>query len=330
MQAQIVEQWGPPSVFKQVFIPKPQVPPRGLLIQVMATSVNPIDCKIRAGVASEVAPALPAVLHGDVAGVVAEVGSQVKDWRVGEEVYACAGGVRGTGGALAEWMVADSDCVAKKPKTLSFREAAALPLITLTAWTALFLKGAIWPGCRLVVHGGVGGVGHIAVQLGKWAGAEVSATVGSEEDLLLVSKLGAQHGINFRKETVPDYVQRVTQGKGFEVIFDTVGGKNLELSFQAASMNGAIVTTAARSTNDLTLMHHKGLSLHVISILLPLLHGVGRKEQGEILEKAASLVEEGAVRPLMDPRRFLISEVAEAHAYVESGQSKGKVVLEGF
>jgi NADPH2:quinone reductase len=306
----------------------PSVRPGYVLVQVKATSVNQIDCKIRAGLVSEIAPALPAILHGDVAGVIAEVGPGVKGFKKGDEVYACAGGVKGSGGALAEYILVDADCLAVKPASLSFAQAAALPLVTITAWTALFLRAGLKKGQTLLVHGGVGGVGHIGVQLGKWCGARVSTTVGSEEDFVLAKQLGAEHVINFRSEKVVDYVGRITEGRGFDVVFDTVGGKNLDLSFQAAGLNGKVTTTAARSTNDLTLMHNKGLSLDVVFMLIPLVYNEGRAEQGEILRQAAKLVDQGKLIPLIDERRFSISDVASAHAHLESGKARGKVVLE--
>lgn len=327
MRAEIIHEFGSPAVFKKAEIPKPQIQPNHVIIQVKATSVNQIDCKIRAGLVPSIAPAFPAVLHGDVAGVIAEVGPHVGRWKVGDEVYACAGGIKGTGGALAEYMLADSDCIAKKPKFLSFAQAAALPLVSITAWTALFLRAHIKAGCQLLIHGGVGGVGHIAVQLAKWAGAKITTTVGAEEDFELARKLGANHIVNFRKESVTEYVNRLTEGKGFEVIFDTVGGKNLDLSFQAAALNGTIATTASRSTNDLTLMHQKGLSLHVVFMFIPLLFHLDRKHQGEILEKVSQLVDQGNVLPLVDSHHFSISDIAKAHEYLESGKAKGKVVV---
>lgn len=327
VKAQVIQQFGPPSVFKMVEMQKPVNQPGHVIVGVKATSVNPIDCKIRAGQLPAIAPTLPAVLHGDVAGVIVQVAPHVSGWKVGDEVYACGGGVKGTGGALAEFMLVDSACLAHKPKSLSFAQAAALPLVTITAWTALFLRAKVKAGMNLLVHGGVGGVGHIGVQLAKWAGANVSVTVGSDEDFDLARKLGAQYTINYRTETAAQYVQRVTQEKGFDLIFDTVGGKNLDLSFQAAALNGTVVTTSSRSTNDLTPMHQKGLSLHLVFMLIPLLFNLDRKHQGEILTKAAGLVDEGKLFPLIDDRMFQFDEAAQAHEYVESGKARGKVVI---
>lgn len=324
MKAQSIFTFGGPEVFKETDLPKPTVRPGHLIIQVKATSVNPVDCKIRSGALSDIAPDLPAVLHGDVSGIVSEVGPQVSAFKTGDEVYACAGGVKGTSGALAEYMLADAALVAKKPRTLSFSEAAAMPLVTITACTGLLLLKA---GQTCLIHGGAGGVGHIAVQLAKAAGAKVFATVSTEEDAALARKLGAEETINYKEETVAEYVQRLTGGNGFDVIFDTVGGKNLDLSFQAAALNGRIATTSSRITTDLSPMHAKGLTLSVVFMLIPLLYNLGRAPQGEILKQAALLADQGKLRPIVDKHRFSFSEVSKAHAYLESGKATGKVVI---
>ncbi|GAP99989.1 alcohol dehydrogenase catalytic domain-containing protein [Leptolyngbya sp. NIES-2104] len=118
-------------------MPPPEVLPNHVLIRVKATSVNPVDCKIRQGAVPDISPEFPAILHGDVAGVVEAVGEGVQRFSVGDEVYGCAGGVRGMGGTLAEFMLADADLIAKKPRSLGMREAAALPLVAITAWEGL-------------------------------------------------------------------------------------------------------------------------------------------------------------------------------------------------
>ena len=163
MEAMIIRQFGDPEVFEKASVARPQVYPGQVLIKVAATSVNPVDCKIRQGKLAAIAPELPAILHGDVAGVIEEVGENVKDFNVGDEVYACAGGVKGTGGALAEYILADADLVALKPDSLSFRQSAALPLVSITAWTALIDKASIKAGQKVLIHGATGGVSHIGI-----------------------------------------------------------------------------------------------------------------------------------------------------------------------
>jgi len=327
MRAMIIDEFGGPEVFKEADIPMPAMKPGHVLIRVHATSVNPIDCLIRT-MGPPFAPMLPAVLQGDVAGTVEAVASDAGTFKPGDEVYACAGGVIGTGGALAEYMLADAALVVHKPKSLSMREAAALPLVTITAWEGVFLRARIKLGHTVLVHGGAGGVGHIVVQLAKQAGATVYATVSSEKKAKIARSFGADEVIHYKQEDVKSYVDRLTGGKGFDVVFDTVSGGNLAKSFEAAKLNGEVIATVALGQFDLAPVHLKGLSLHVIFMLIPLIHGINRSVHGSILRDAARLVEEGKLKPLVDPHEFRISDVAEAHQLLESGEAIGKVVLQ--
>ncbi|MGE6721279.1 zinc-dependent alcohol dehydrogenase family protein [Peribacillus frigoritolerans] len=327
MKAQIIQSFGDPSVFQLEEVSKPELKPGHVLIKVKASSVNPIDTKVRAGAVPAVSPEFPAVLHGDVAGLVSAVGEGVTEFKVGDEVFGCAGGFKGTGGALAEFMLADADLLAHKPKNLTMEEAAALPLVAITAWEALFNRAHLVPGQDILIHAATGGVGHIAIQLAKWKGATVYITASSQEKLEIGTRLGADVTINYREESVHDYVQKYTDGKGFDVVFDTVGGENLDRSFEAAAVHGTVAAIAARSTHDLSPVHSKGLSLHVTFMLLKILNKDMHKQYGEILKKVAKVVEEGKLRPLVDPNMFTFDEVSKAHEYMESGKAIGKIVL---
>lgn len=327
MQAQIITQFGDPSVFQLTEIAKPILQAGQVLIKVLATSVNQIDCKIRSGAVTGIAPEFPAILHGDVAGVVEAIAPDVTNFQIGDEVYGCAGGLRGSGGALAEFMAADARLLAKKPRTLSILETAALPLVSITAWDALFNKAQLTNNQKILIHGGVGGVGHIAVQLAKWRGTHVTVTVMHTTDFALAKSLGADEVINAKEEHVEQYVQRLTQGRGFDIVFDTVGGPNLDRALHAAAINGAVATTAARSTHDLTSLHSKSLSLHGVFMLLPLLNNEGRERHGKILAQIAEIVDQKKLKPLVDSRQFTLKTAPEAHALLESGHAQGKVVL---
>lgn len=328
MKALIIEQFGNPETFKEADLATPDVLPHHVLIQVAATSVNPVDYKIRQGIVADIAPNFPAVLHGDVAGTIAAVGAGVDRFNVGDAVYACAGGVKGTSGALAEYMLADVRLVAHKPNSLTMAEAAALPLVSITAWEGLIDRAKVQPGQKVLVYGATGGVGHMGVQLAKWAGATVYALVSSDEKAAIARKLGADFTINYRHQPVEEFVTEYTSGQGFDVVFDTVGNDNLQQAFKAAKLNGIVVSIVSLSQQDLTLLHAKGLTLHLVFMLIPLLHGVGRSRHGEILRKLAKLVDAGTVRPLLDAKVFNFSEVAEAHHRGESGRAIGKVVLQ--
>lgn len=327
MKAQLINTFGDPSVFQLSQIAEPNLKTGHVIIKVMATSVNQIDCKIRSGAVTAIAPDFPAILHGDVAGVIEAVATDVTTFKKGDEVFGCAGGVKGLGGALAEFMLADVKLIAKKPKSFSMIEAAVLPLVGITAWEALFIKTNLNNKKNILIHGGVGGVGHIALQLAKASGAKVFTTVLKEEDFALTKSMGADEIINAKEESVEEYVKRLTDNEGFDIVFDTVGGANLDKSLQAAKIEGSVVTTAARSTHDLTPMHNKALNLHAVFMLLPLLKNKGREQLGKILSEIATLADEAKIKPLIDSNVFTLETVKEAHAFLESGKAQGKVAI---
>lgn len=327
MKALVIEQFGNSSVFKEADLATPDTLANHVLIQVAATSVNPVDYKIRQGVVAGIAPSFPAVLHGDVAGTITAVGAGVTQFRSGDEVYACAGGVKGLGGALAEYMLADVRLVAHKPKSLTMAETAALPLVSITAWEGLIDRAKIQPGQKVLVYGATGGVGHIGVQLAKWAGAEVYALTSSDEKAAIAHRLGADITINYRQQPVEEFVAEHTDSQGFDVVFDTVGNDNLQNAFKAAKLNGTVVSIVSLSQQDLTALHTKGLTLHLVFMLIPMLFNVNRTYHGEILSKLAQIVDEGKIRPLLDSRTYSMTEIAAAHQHAESGQAIGKIVL---
>ena len=326
MKAIVIKQFGEPNVFQTADLPVPEVLGDRVLIRVAATSVNVVDYKIRRGAVADIAPDFPAILHGDVAGVIEAVGDEVDAFKIGDEVYACAGGVKGTSGALADYLLADARLVALKPKSLTMAEAAALPLVSITAWEGLIARAKVQSGQKVLIYGGTGGVGHIGVQLAKWSGATVYALVSNDEKAAIARQLGADVTINYRQTPVAEFVAEHTDGEGFDVVFDTVGNDNLQNAFQAAKLNGTVVSIVSLSRQDLTLLHAKGLTLHLVYMLIPMLYETGRSAHGEILTKVADLVDRGQVRPLLDPKSFTFTEVAAAHTYVESG-AVGKVVL---
>lgn len=327
MKVQAIQHFGDHSVFETLEMPKPAIKAGYVLMRVIASSVNPVDYKIRSGMYPGISPEFPAVLHGDVAGVVEEVGSGVTEFKMGDEVYGCAGGVKGEGGALGEFMLADARLIAIKPKSLSMIEAAAMPLVGITAWEALFQKIKVTTGQKVLIHAGTGGVGHIAIQLAKWAGATVYATVSSPEKAALAKSFGATDTIDYRNESVSDYVERLTEGKGFDVVFDTVGGENIDHSIAAVGHYGDVITIQSHSTHNLSLLHAKSASLHVVFMLLPLLYNNQRERHGDILKHIAMLADKGFLKPHIDPHPFSFEEVGRAHAFLESGKAMGKVVI---
>ena len=330
MKAYITQKYGADGRFELAEIDTPEPGEGEILINVKATSINPIDNKL---LRHELGfnPELPAVLHGDVAGVVSAVGPGVHSFEVGDEVYACAGGFIGTPGALAEYIPADQRLVAHKPKSLSFAEAAALPLVVLTAWESLIDSANIQPGEHVLVHGGTGGVGHVGVQLAKAKGARVAATVSSDDKAEIARSLGADDIINYRDESVNAYVQRLTDGRGFDAVYDTVSGPVFGQSLNATRIRGRIVTVfTGTETTTLDLMNAfiKAATIHTQNMSIPLITGEGRAHHGEILRETAELADGGKLRPLIDPNRFTFAQANEAHTLFESGKHVGKIVLD--
>lgn len=331
MKAYPITQYGDPDYFTAMDLPDPTPGPGQVLIQVAASSVNPVDTKIRAG-GREMCPDLPAVLHMDVSGTVVALGDGVSDFQIGDRVYGCAGGLRTIAGevlpgALAEYMPADARLLAKAPEKLDLAEAAALPLVTITAWEALIDRAKIAPDQAVLIHAGAGGVGHIAIQLARWAGSRVYTTVSSDAKAAIARELGAHVTIDYRHTPVAAYVAEHTGGAGFPVVLDTVGGENLQRSLEAAAVEGVVCTILASGEHDLSLLHAKGLSLHAIFMLIPMLYDRRRDDHGKILGVVADLVDRGQLRPWIDPERFAFAEAAQAHRKVMEGRSVGKVLL---
>ncbi|MEM6889778.1 MAG: zinc-dependent alcohol dehydrogenase family protein [Pseudomonadota bacterium] len=327
MKAMVLNSYGPNAAFEPVELPDPVATSGHVVVRVAATSVNTVDTMIRSlGEELPLSPPLPAVLGMDFAGTVVAVGEGVNDFATGDEVYGCAGGLMDLPGALAEYINADARLIAHKPKTLSLRTAAALPLVGITAYEGLTRAG-IGEGQTVLVQGGAGGVGHVAVQIAQHLGATVSATGRGADQLALIKGLGARP-LDFTTQRVEDYVDAHTAGVGFDVVFDSVGGQNMTNSFEAARLNGHVASTVAMVEIDLTPAHFKGLSLHVVFMLIPMMHNVGRQTHGDILRILADMADAGGLKPIVDEQRFRWPDVSAAHAHLTNGSAVGKVVLE--
>ncbi|TWT30553.1 Zinc-type alcohol dehydrogenase-like protein [Thalassoglobus neptunius] len=327
MKAMFLKAYGDNSKFEAAEVDPPELQPGHVRVKIAASSVNTVDTMIRRmGKELPLSPDTPAILGMDFSGTVEAVCDGVADYSVGDAVYGCAGGLADLQGTLAEFIVADSNLIAKKASNLSMREAAALPLVAITAYEGLQRAG-IQAGQKVLVHGGSGGVGHVAVQLAKHWGADVYSTGGGEQQLALIEKLGATP-INYKTESVAEYVNKHTDGAGFEVVFDSVGGANLLKSFEAAALNGNVATTVSMCELDLTTAHFKGLSLHVVFMLIPMLHNFRREDHAEILKDLTKISESGGLKPVLDEKQFSLEEVGNAYARLESGKGMGKVVVD--
>jgi NADPH:quinone reductase len=272
---------------------------------------------------------MPAILGCDGAGIVVAVGEQVSQFSVGDEVYFCWGGLGAETGTYAEFAVVDQRNVALKPKSLSFAEAAAVPLVMITAWEALCDRARIEPGQRVLIHAGAGGVGHVAVQIAKLKGARVCTTVSSEAKASFVQQLGAELAINYRQTNFVADVLDWTAGEGVDIVFDTVGGSVFSQSFAATRIYGDVVTLLdSAPETDWKTARSRNLRLSFELMLTPLLKGLvtAQQHQVNILTQAAQWIDAGQLKIHLG-KTFPLGAAADAHRFLEAGSVTGKVSL---
>lgn len=311
-------------------VPKPELPsPHHLRVKLAAAGVNPVDTKLRAKPAYH-PDKLPAILGCDGAGVVEAVGDQVTRFKVGDEVYFCNGGIGDEPGNYAEYTTLHEEYCAAKPANLSLQDAAALPLVLLTAWEALVERAELKREQTILIHAAAGGVGHVALQLAHHLGAKIAVTVGDSRKAALAQGLHAEKIINYREQDFVKETQDWTDGKGADVVFDTVGGETYLRSLNAARIGGKVVSVLATplSAGDVQLARMRNLSLGFELMLTPQalnLHDE-RVRQRKILEEGAKLVEAGKLGVLVT-HRLPLEQAAEAHKLIEAGGMIGKIVL---
>lgn len=298
-----------------------------VLVKVIASGVNPLDTKISQGQGAHARQPFPAVLGMDLAGVVVALGEGVTSFHTGEEVYGMAGGIGGQQGSLAEYICVDADLIARKPDTLSMREAAALPLVFITAWEGLVDRANVHAGQKVLIQGGAGGVGHIAIQIAKARGAQVYATA-SAKNRDVIERFGAT-AIDYNDQAPAEYMNQYTDGEGFDIVYDTVGGATLDASFAVTKVyTGHVVSCLGWGEHKLAPLSFRGATYSGVFTLLPLLTGKGRKHHGDILAEATRLAESGALRVLLDERTFTLDTVNQAYAIVSGATAKGKIVVD--
>ena len=312
MKAMIIKAFGGSDVFEPQEMPKPQPGANQVLVKVHATSINPVDFKIRqAGSWAGVKP--PAIIGYDVSGVIEAVGEEVKDFKVGDEVFYTPEIFGGPAGSYAEYHVANEAIVAHKPINLSHIEAASIPLAGGTAWDALITRANLQVGESVLIHGS-GGVGSLAVQIAKAAGARILVTCSSRM-VDLVKELGADCAIDYKSQDFVEVVQQ-TQEMGVDVVFDTVGGSTLAQSIAVTKPHGRMVSIV-NTTGDLFAAHPKNITLHFLFL----------ERARYKLDSLRTLIERGKLKPVIDSVMPL-SDVAQAHDRIEQGGLQGKIVLE--
>jgi NADPH:quinone reductase-like Zn-dependent oxidoreductase len=325
MKALVLEEFNTPYVEKELNTPTAGI--GEVLVKISASGVNPLDIKIKAGQAAHAQAKLPAILGIDLAGTVIEVGEGINNFNIGDEVYGMTGGIAGVPGSLAEYAAVDANLIARKPKNLNMHNTAAVPLIFITAWEGLVDRANVGPGKNVLIHGGAGGVGHIAIQIAKAKGANVFSTA-SPKDHDLIKCYGAQP-IDYTSLTVEEYVEAYTNGEGFDIVFDTVGGAVLDASFKAAKQYyGHVISILGWGTHHLAPLSFKGATYSGVFTLYPLITGKGRAHHSEILQEATKMIESGQLIPNVDPIHFTPSLVEEAYQYLQNGLNKGKVVID--
>ncbi|MGB3641919.1 MAG: zinc-dependent alcohol dehydrogenase family protein [Rivularia sp. (in: cyanobacteria)] len=329
MKAVLITAPGNPKVLQLRDIPNP-LPPQNteLLVCLKAAGVNPIDTKLRKR-GTFYPDKMPAILGCDGAGIVEAVGNAVKRFRVGDEVYFCNGGIGDRQGNYAEFTTVDERFVAAKPKSVSFIEAAAAPLVLITAWEALYERGRLEPGEKVLIHAGAGGVGHVAIQLAKLKGADVCTTVSNLEKADFVKNLGADYAINYKQNDFVKAVLDWTNGEGVDLAFDTVGGETFEKTFPAIGFYGDIVTILQPSAEtNWKVARQRNLRIGLELMLTPMLQGMveAQAHHGEILSECAKLMDEGKLKICVN-RTFGLEEVGKAHQSLEAGSMIGKLVI---
>ncbi|GAB1538023.1 zinc-dependent alcohol dehydrogenase family protein [Scytonema sp. NUACC21] len=330
MKAILMTAAGNPEVLQLQDVPNPAVPPgtSDLSIRLRAAGINPIDTKLRKR-GTFYPDKMPAILGCDGAGIVEAVGAAVQNFRVGDEVYFCQGGLGAHQGNYAEYTTVNEQFVARKPASVSFAEAAAAPLVLITAWEALYERGRLEPGDKVLIHAGAGGVGHVAIQLAKLKGAHVCTTVGSQEKADFVKSLGADHVIFYKQTDLVQAVLDWTGGEGVDLAFDTVGGETFYKTFPAVRVYGDIVTILEPDANTVwKAARQRNLRIGLELMLTPMLQGIveAQKHHAEILEQCAQWIDDGKLK-IQVSNTFPLEEAAKAHHLIETGSMTGKIVL---
>lgn len=329
MRAIVMTAPGGPEVLELREIPEPAIrSPHEVKVRIRAAGINPVDTKLRAR-GTFYPDAGPAVLGCDGAGVVVETGSAVSRVSVGDEVWFCEGGLGGAQGCYAEYVVLDENLARRKPASLSFYEAAASPLVLITAWEALHDRARIRAGDKVLIHAAAGGVGHVAVQLAALAGARVMGVVGSQEKAEFVRALGAEHCVIRDRDFVAAALEW-TGGEGADIVLDTVGGDVFRRSIEAVAHYGDLVTILEPPADlNWKEARNRNLRIGIVLMLTPMLRDLpaARRHQGEILDRCAELFDAGKLKVHVD-RVLPLEEAAEAHRLIERHATTGKLVLD--
>jgi len=329
MRAVLMTAVGAPNVLQVADVPEPDVlDAHDVRVRLRAAGINPLDYKLRSG--GTIGGTLPAILGSDGAGIVDRVGPEVTRFQPGDEVYFCDGGFGRTPGTYQEVKLLDETFVARKPARLSFVQAAAAPLVTITAWEALVERGRVAAGQHVLVQAGAGGVGHMSVQIARIAGARVATTVSGGPKSTLAASLGAELLIDYRREDVSEKLCAWTGMDGADLVHDTVGGKTFTACFSLVRPYGDLVSNVESPWTDAAseAMHNRNLRVSFTWMPAPSVFGwhAHRERQRTILERAGEHFDSDELRVHVGGT-FPLERAADAHRALEAGEVVGKAVL---
>jgi len=329
MKACIFTTPGPATVLTMADLPMPTlIQPTEMRVKLKAAGINPIDTKIR-GRGAFVPEAKVTVLGCDGAGIVESVGSAVRKFSPGDAVFFCSGGLGGDRGNYAEYAIVDEQDAVHKPARLSFAEAAAAPLVLITAWEALYDRARLETHQQVLIHAGAGGVGHVAIQLAKLRDAQVATTISSEAKARFASHFGADHCIYYNRMDFVTAVMAWTDSRGVDIAFDTVGKSVFSHTFKAVKYGGDVVTLLAPADDTpWKTARDRNLRISLELMLTPQLQPLSeaRRHQAKILASCAQWLEAGQLQIHVD-QTFPLNQAAAAHEWIEQGRGLGKVAL---
>ena len=328
MKAFVITHYGPDGL-EAADVAAPTVGPRDVLIDVRAASINPLDNKIRNGEFKQLLKYKPPFTLGhDVSGMITEVGSEVRDFQVGDEIYARPRDLRI--GTFAEQIAIDADDIALKPTSLSFEEAAAVPLVALTAWQAMVDRADVRPGQKVLVHAGAGGLGSTAIQVAKHLGAHVATTAGTK-NIEKVRALSADEVVDY---TSTDFAEVLS---GYDVVLDSLGTASLEKSLTVLKPGGLAISVVGPPDPDFAAQLGQPLLKPVVALMSRKIRTRAKKlgvrysfllmkANGTQLKTLAALHDDGILQPVLG-RTFPFADTIDAMAYVEQGKAAGKIVV---
>ena len=310
---------GDSSVFETTERDKPKPAKGQVLVKTVATSVNPIDTKER----EFIIDTFPAVIHTDFSGIIEEIGDGVTGFKVGDAVYGCCGHWGGGSGCLAEYQTVDAGAMALAPKNIPLNEAAALPLVTITAWEMLNEKMDPKKVDKILVQSATGGVGYMTAQIAKTYGLNVYGITTSDAKIAQLEDIGV---VACNRKAVDQFAWAEQQG-GFDVIINTVGGSSLDHAFDMANDYGAVIGIAGRTEHSLATMHRKNLSLTFEYMITTVMDAGRRPNIKTILTEIAGLVDDGKLKVNIAEQQFDLENVGGAHDYMASGKHGGKKII---